>query len=281
MKEYIEVNLSIKPANNDTRELLIAKLYAKNFDSFMETEQGIKAYIEQGNFNITILESVFHELETIEITDFSYQNIKEQDWNKVWEENYYEPTLIGNQCIIRGSFHTDFPKAKYEIQIDPKMSFGTGHHSSTQLMVEQILKTDVNDKSILDLGCGTGILAILCEMKGATNILAIDNNDWAIENTVENTEKNNIKHVIIKKGDATDLKGKIFDIILANINRNTILNDISLYVKAMHQQSIIYLSGFFTEHLDAITESAEKAGLGFVDSSTKNNWAAAWYILKA
>jgi ribosomal protein L11 methyltransferase len=200
--------------------------------------------------------------------------IPDQNWNEAWEKNYFKPVVIGGECMIRAPFHTEFPNAKYEIIIEPNMAFGTGNHETTATIVESILQNDLTGKTILDMGCGTGILSILASMKGAKHITAIDIDKWSYEGTKENAKLNNIKNIDIFLGDAQLLNHQKFDLIFANIHKNVLLNDMEAYYKVLNQGGNLIMSGFYLEDIPDIKAKAESIGLtdnGFVE---KNTWVA-------
>jgi ribosomal protein L11 methyltransferase len=212
---------------------------------------------------------------------YSIDIIKPKNWNEEWEKNYFQPIVIGEQCLIKSSFHKTDLKAKYEIIIDPKMSFGTGHHETTSMMAEYILEIDIKDKTVMDMGTGTGILGILASMIGCTKIVGIDNDSWCYENAEENIEKNNINNFEMILGDAGMLKSypNTFDCFIANINRHILLADIKYYVKSMKNPSVLLLSGFYLEDLVDIEAECVKHGLKFIDKKIKKNWVCAKFEL--
>ena len=198
------------------------------------------------------------------------------NWNEEWEKNF-EPIDVDRKCHVRAPFH-EKTNAEYDIVIEPKMSFGTGHHETTHMMIQHILETDFNGKKTLDMGCGTAILAILAEMKGAEPIDAIDIDNWCYLNSIENAERNNCKHISVYEGDASLLAGKNYDIIIANINRNILLNDMEHYVNCLNANGTLFLSGFYTEDIPVITESCTKNGLSYVKQFERNNWVALKFV---
>jgi ribosomal protein L11 methyltransferase len=210
--------------------------------------------------------------------EFATEVVPVQNWNEEWEKNYFQPIILGNECVIRSSFHTGTPEVKYEILIDPKMSFGTGHHETTSLMLNELLKVDVAGKSFLDMGCGTAVLAILARMKGAMPVTAIDIDEWAYTNSLENISLNSVSEIKVLLGGAELLGSETFDIIQANINRNILLNDIQHYAKCMHVGSSLYMSGFYLEDIPVIREEAEQNGLTYVSFTEKNRWVAVHFV---
>ena len=275
---YIELNCDIKPFKKDFGEILIAKLSHYNFESFTENEQGIRAYIQADLFNNTLLE----DIKKIEIADtkieYKHSLIEDQNWNETWEKNYFEPILVSDRCLIKSTFHKNTPKVKHEILIDPKMSFGTGHHETTFLMLEEILSLDVQGKTILDMGCGTGILAILSSQRGAKEICAIDIDEWSFNNALENMTLNSIKNIKVHLGDKSLIGNKYFNIIYANINKNILIADIPSYAKHIHQGGKLLLSGFYEDDFDDINQIAIENGLQLIGQRTRNNWMMLKYL---
>jgi ribosomal protein L11 methyltransferase len=208
---------------------------------------------------------------------YSHQLIESQDWNAVWESNF-KPVIISDQVVIRASFHTNTPKVPYDIVIDPKMSFGTGHHSTTSLMVQSILETELEGKTVLDMGCGTSLLAILASKRNAIRVDAIDIDEWPYKNSLENIKVNNTKNISVFLGDANLLKGKTYDVILANINRNILLEDMKHYVACLPENGVLIMSGFYTEDLPYIQSEATNNGLKYISHKTDNNWVAVKFI---
>jgi len=272
--EYIEVAIKIPADKQEWFDILSAQLSEYDFESFVQSEEALLAYVKQSKFNSENLDAV------LSINSFQYQikNIPQQNWNKVWEENF-NPITVKDKVAIRAPFHASFDSYPYIITIEPKMSFGTGHHQTTQLMILQMLELDFNGKSVLDMGCGTGILAIFSSLLGADDILAVDIDEWAYENTLENIERNNIDNIGALCGDASVLCGK-FDIIIANINRNILLQDLSVYKSVAKAGSVLLLSGFYMSDHSTICNAAEKEGFQFQKLMEDNNWVSALFILR-
>ena len=271
--EYLEVRFYCKPAMN---EILIAWLGNAGFDMFEEIEDGLKAYIPSVEFNEKNFNEVIASIPDAENIPFERTLIKEQNWNSQWESNF-EPVTIADKVYIRAPFH---PTKNFETElvIEPKMSFGTGHHATTSMMAELMLSLNMEGKSVLDMGCGSGILAILAAKFNAINIVAIDNDDWAIENCLENSIRNNSSDIKIIKGESEILNGLSFDIILANINRNVLLADIPLYVESLNDNGMLLLSGFLSEDRSMIFNKASESGLQFQKEMTRLNWMAMQFI---
>lgn len=253
------------------RDILIAELSEIGFESFIEIENGIQAYIQAGMFSEELLRQISILNNPEFKVDIKINEIEEQNWNEVWEQNF-EPINVNNQCYIHAPFHNKKNEIKYNIEIEPKMSFGTGHHETTFLMIDELLKMDLNDKNVLDMGCGTGVLAILTEMKNAENILAIDIDEWAYNNTIENVNRNSCKKIEVLKGGAELLNGKKFDVVIANINRNVLLKDMENYAKSLSLNGEILLSGFFMSDKEILLEETKKYNLQLISSNQKNDW---------
>ena len=272
MKNYMVIDFAIEPAEPG-RDLLLASLDDLGFDSFEETAAGLKAYITQDRWSDDLVKQSFLYDSPDFHLSYSTDLLENKNWNEEWETNY-TPILIGDQVYVYAPFHPE-KKVKYPIQITPKMSFGTGHHQTTRLMARLMLEMDLKRKKVLDMGTGTGVLAILAEMMGANNIDAIDNFDWAVTNTEENAETNHCKFITAELGDAELLPGRSYAVILANINRNVLLEDISTYRRCLQANGELLLSGFYEEDFHLIRDEAEAAGLQYHKHITEDNWVAA------
>ncbi len=272
---YLEFNFKVAPVNLGS-EILIAELGQIGFESFVENDTGFLAYIPKQDYKDTALEEV--QLFNNPEFKISWKSkvIEQQNWNSQWEKNF-DPIKVDNRCIVRAPFH-EKEEVDYEIIIEPKMSFGTGHHETTHMMLQHILDIDFNNLSVLDMGCGTGILAILAEKRGAKTIDAIDIDNWCYLNSIENIERNNCTNITVFQGDANLLKTKKFDVIIANINRNILLQDIPTYVKCLTANGLLLLSGFYLKDLEMISQKCEAFGLKFEKKFKKNNWVAAKYV---
>ena len=267
---YTQISFKLTPDNQENREILVAMLSDVPFESFDESEDAVMGYIPGDSVEFEQINEIASYL------PFSVQHqkklIPDKNWNEVWEKNYFKPLLIGNRCLIRAPFHTDFEPAEFELVIEPKMAFGTGNHETTTLVAEQILDMDLTGKTVLDMGCGTGILGMLASMKGANRVTAIDIDNWSFESTVENAGLNNIQNLIAKHGDASLLGNENFDIIFANIHKNVIINDLPKYENVLKSGGKIYLSGFYTHDMPDVKEKAESVGLLEIKFQEKNNW---------
>jgi len=272
---YIGYHFTIEPKELGS-EILIAELGEKAFESFTETETGIDAFVQKDLWDDTILDDVYIlQSEEFKI-DYTYEEIEQVNWNEEWEKNF-EPIEVDGKCHVRAPFHPK-TEAEFDIVIEPKMSFGTGHHETTHMMIQHLLEIDVNGLKTLDMGCGTAILAILAEMKGAQPIDAIDIDNWCYLNSIENAERNNCKHISVYEGDASLLKDKKYDLIIANINRNILLNDMQSYVNCLNSGGTILFSGFYEEDIPFIDESCTEKGLTYVKKFQRNNWVSLKYV---
>ncbi len=274
--DYRKVTVTLHPFNQDSADIMIAMLGELGFESFVETETGFEGYIPNHLFKEALMDEVELPVEDVTFT-YTHELIPDQNWNKVWEENYFSPILIGNECLVRGPFHQKNSEVKYDILIEPKMSFGTGHHETTSMVLEYILKLALNGKKVLDMGCGTGILGILASMRGAAKVKGIDIDQWCYENSMENIAINSIENMSVEVGDASLLGSESFDVILANINRNILLADMHRYVSVLAPGGALIMSGFYSEDLPVIDETARKLNLSKISSKINNNWVAVAY----
>ena len=257
-------------------EILIAELGYAGFESFVETEEGVIAYIQKDEWNTDILNDIqILESDEFEIT-YTFEDIEQVNWNEEWEKNF-NPITVDDICTVRAPFH-EKPNTRYDIVIEPKMSFGTGHHETTHMMIQYILKNDFKNKSVLDMGCGTGVLAILAEMKGAKPIDAVDYDNWCYLNSIENVERNNCKYITVIEGDASVLKNRSYDIIIANINRNILLNDMAVYASCLNKNGMLLLSGFYNTDIPIIQQECEKHMLKFQEKLERNQWVSLKFL---
>jgi ribosomal protein L11 methyltransferase len=271
---YIEYNFTVSPKEPAT-EILIAELGAIGFESFVENENGVTGYIQKTEWKSSILNDVF----VLKSDEFSIQynqkEIKQTNWNAEWEKNF-QPIQVDDLVSIRAPFHEN-PNLQYDIVIEPKMSFGTGHHETTHMMVQHLLELDIENKKTLDMGCGTGILAIFAEMKGAKPTDAIDIDNWCFENSLENIRRNNCKHISVYEGDSLLLTNKKYDLIIANINRNILMKDIKVYANSLNEKGILLLSGFYHEDIPILDAEVSKYNLTLETVKKRNNWVALKY----
>ncbi|HEX7367185.1 MAG TPA: 50S ribosomal protein L11 methyltransferase [Pelobium sp.] len=275
--DYKELIFKINATETYHTDLLIAALADIDYETFEETQDGFKAYISAANFNDISIKSVLKNFTDIDCS-YTINDIEQKNWNEVWESNF-EPIEIENQVYVRATFHEPKPEFKYEIVIDPKMSFGTGHHQTTAMMMEYILATDVAAKNILDMGCGTAILAILASKLGAAFVTAIDYDPICYDSTLENASLNNIHNLKALCGSKEAIPNVKFDIILANINRNILLDQIERYAAVLVKGGLIFFSGFYEEpDLQMIKNEAQKYGISYVNHKKKEPWVAAKFI---
>lgn len=272
---YIGYEFRVSPLQPGV-EILIAELGYAGFESFVETDDGVVAYIQKEAWDTDILNDIqILDSDEFEIT-YTFEDIEQVNWNEEWEKNF-NPITVDDICTVRAPFH-DKPNTLYDIVIEPKMSFGTGHHETTHMMIQYILKTDFKNKSVLDMGCGTGVLAILAEMKGAKPIDAVDYDNWCYLNSIENVARNNCKHITVIEGDANVLKNKTYDIIIANINRNILLNDMAVYASCLNKNGMLLLSGFYSTDIPVIQQECDKYMLKFQEKLERNQWVSLKFL---
>ena len=274
--KYLEFTFHTTPCTEIVNDVLSAVLGEAGFESFVEQTDGIAAYIQKDLYNETVLKEVLANFPLPDTqVEYAYQEAEDKDWNEEWEKNFFQPIIIGHS-----TFHRDIPQAEYDIVINPQMAFGTGHHETTSLIIGELLDNDLQGKSLLDMGCGTSILAILARMRGAAPCTAVDIDEWCVRNSLENIELNGVDRISVFQGDASLLKDQgPFDVIIANINRNILLNDMKRYVSCMHPGSELYMSGFYVDDIPVIQAEAEHNGLRFVHYKEKNRWAAVKFVL--
>ncbi len=267
---YIKLSISIP--ETEQREILIAMLADNSFEGFEEAEDSFSAFIPENLFSEDQLNSLAAQIPFL----YTKEVVPPQNWNAKWEADF-EPVIVGDFCTVRASFHNMEVATKYEVVITPKMSFGTGHHATTQQMIEQMEGLDFTGKKVLDFGTGTGLLAILASKLGAERVVAIDNDDWSYENSIENVEVNGCINVDVALGSLEDVAQQKFNIILANINRHILLQ----YMQDLHYKldtnGQLLMSGLLVEDFDIINQAATQAGLVFVKKTTLNNWISILY----
>ena len=271
---YIEYNFTVTPKQPAT-EILIAELGSVGFESFVENEEGVTAYIQKNDWNASILDDIYVMSSNEFSITFNQNEVAQTNWNAEWEKNF-TAIQVDNTVSIRAPFHEN-PNLPYDIVIEPKLSFGTGHHETTHMMIQHLMTLDLQDKKVLDMGCGTGILAIFAEMKGAKPLDAIDIDNWCYVNSLENVARNNCKEITVYEGDASLLKDKKYDVIIANINRNILLNDMKTYASCLNENGVLLLSGFYKEDIPIIEEETTKYKLNLEQVIDRNNWVALKY----
>lgn len=277
--KYIEIEFTCKVIEDWQQDLLINDLAAIGFDTFEESDKGFNAFIPEPNFDLASLETLLTQLPVGTEISYIVKNIPQQNWNKVWEENF-QPLIVVDKCYVRATFHEsrvdDYP---LEIIIDPKMAFGTGHHQTTSLMMEYLLEEKMDSRLVLDMGCGTGILGILALKLGAKQVVAIDNDPVCCESTLENSKLNNVEKISVLLGDSTAIPKADYTLIIANINRNILLSQLEHYAKSLNQGGILLMSGFYEgEDLELLKVHAKSFGLEYLNCKVRDHWAAARFI---
>ena len=276
--QYIQVIFSFDAIETYQQDLLINDLAEIGFNTFEDTNNGFAAFIDAVHFNEQNLVDTIKESNPDLQYSYAVTEIAGENWNEEWEKNF-EPLIISDACYVRATFHTPKPQYTYEIVIDPKMAFGTGHHQTTTMMMEYILSTDVENATVLDMGCGTGILAILASMKGATTLVAIDNDEVCYESTKENSVLNKIENIKAVCGGKEAIQNLNYDIILANINRNILLDQIPVYAEVLKSRGHIFFSGFYeSPDLEMIKSACETFNINYQSHKKNGDWVAAHFI---
>ncbi|MBE6309844.1 MAG: 50S ribosomal protein L11 methyltransferase [Bacteroidales bacterium] len=277
MNDYIQVDFQQQPLNEIELDILDALLCDIGFESFVQNDKGVSAFIKHEHYNSEKISEVVDSYPFTCKFDWKSNFIEGKDWNEQWEKNFFKPMVIANKCVIHSSFHTDYPKMQYDVVIDPKMAFGTGHHSTTNLIVTELLSMNLDNQKILDMGTGTGILSIISVMHGAANAVGVEIDEAAFLNALENIELNDVKkHITIIRGDASCLDNYEdceFDIVLANINKNVILSDINHYARMLKKDGIMLLSGFYIEEVSMIKQAGIANSLEYLFVKEDNKWA--------
>lgn len=261
MNDYYQLTITLAPYSEDAADLLADLLAEVGFESFVPTDNGLEAYIAAKDYNADSIADVINAFEMCQV---SYQTtlVPGQDWNSEWERHYFQPIVIGGECVVHSSFHTDVPQARYDIVIDPRMAFGTGHHATTSLILNALLGMELEGKSMIDMGTGTGILAILGAMRGAQPVTGIEIDQCAYDNAVDNIALNGHSEIRLIHGDASALEAvEAADLFVANINRNVITADLHLYVQRLKQGGTMLLSGFYDHDVEVIMQTAAPLGL--------------------
>ena len=298
--KYYEFTFSTNPRSEAIEDVLADVLAGAGFESFVRTgeldlrsvpgsdnpeapefaaaaeeEQQFKAYIQVKEYDAETLREAVENFPLPGVSiSYEKREAEDKDWNEVWEQNYFQPLVVGTRCVVAGTFHKDVPEADYRITINPQMSFGTGHHATTYQMLERLLDEPLAGKRVLDMGCGTGILAILARMRGASECVAIDVDEWCVKNTEENIALNSVDNIRVVLGDASALAAeKPFDVIIANINRNILLQDLPRYAERLAPGGIVLMSGFYEKDVPLLREAAERLGLAFEDGRERDGWA--------
>ncbi len=276
MKEFLEIDFKVQPP--EAVEMLIAMLDNEGYDSFQETDYGLKAYILEKDFSQQHLDELYLLNHPEYSISYTIDRLENKNWNEEWETNY-SPIEVDDRLYIRAPFHPKASGYPLQLVIVPKMSFGTGHHQTTRLMARLLLNLDLKGKKVLDMGTGTGILAVLCEKLGAASVDAIDNFEWAAENTRENAALNGCTRINPEHGDALLLNGRSYDMVVANINRNVLLEDIKFYRKTLGKGGLLLLSGFFEDDLDLIQQEVAHKGGKLVSTEKEDRWMACQFLI--
>lgn len=275
MNDYTEVRLDLSPCSEIHTDILAAMLAEAGYESFVPDTTGVTAYIRKEDFDASVLDGIIREFPMETAITTKHTVVEGQDWNAEWEKNYFKPIVIDDKCAIHSSFHKDVPACRYDILIDPKMAFGTGHHATTTLILRRLLDMNLEGLKMVDMGTGTGILAILADMRGASHVDAVEIDEFAYENAIENLRLNNTRHVTLHHGDASKLAViRDVDVFLANINRNIITADLAAYADTLSPGASVILSGFYEEDIPIIMRVAEELGLTYSDHTVLDRWTS-------
>ncbi|WP_301060063.1 50S ribosomal protein L11 methyltransferase [uncultured Muribaculum sp.] len=274
MNDYTEVRIDMSPCNETMTDVMAALLCEHGYESFVPDENGMTAYIKLEDFDKKVLDEVTAELPFDTSVTVKCETVEGRDWNQEWEKNYFKPITVDGKCVIHSSFHTDIPSMPYDIVIDPKMAFGTGHHQTTTLIILRLLELPLEGSSVIDMGTGTGILAILAAMRGAGPVTAIEIDEFAHVNAVENVSLNHHPEINVVLGDASALAGvEPVDLFLANINRNIIVGDLQVYASRLKEGGTMLLSGFYEDDIAIVLDEARKHGLEYVGHTVLERWS--------
>lgn len=279
--QYTRVKFTCNPSSEAVTDVLAAMLAEIGFDAFMEAESVMEAYIPTDMLSVDKIDAVLTEFPMEVNITYAMEQMEEKNWNEEWEKNYFQPISITEELLVYSSFHRPEGSYRYRIVIDPKMSFGTGHHETTRLMLEELLAMNLTGKKVLDMGCGTAVLAILASMKGASPVTAIDIDEWAYRNALENVQLNKIPNIRVEQGGAELLDGEeTYDLVLANINRNVLLDDMGAYARVLNKGGYLVISGFYQEDIPLLRDKAEEVGLIYQHMAHKQEWAAVSFCRK-
>ena len=274
MNDYTEVRIDMSPCNETMTDVMAALLCEHGYESFVPDESGMTAYIKLEDLDKKVLDEVTAELPFDTSVTVKCETVEGRDWNQEWEKNYFKPITVDGKCVIHSSFHTDIPSMPYDIVIDPKMAFGTGHHQTTTLIIRRLLELPLEGSSVIDMGTGTGILAILAAMRGAGPVTAIEIDEFAHVNAVENVSLNRHPEINVVLGDASALAGvEPVDLFLANINRNIIVGDLQVYASRLKEGGTMLLSGFYEDDIAIVLDEARKHGLEYVGHTVLERWS--------
>jgi len=272
---YLGYEFMVEPSQPGT-EILMAQLAEIGFESFVETDEGLSAYIQKENWDPHLLQDI-QILNSDEFRiSYDFKEIEQVNWNETWESSF-NPILVDDTVTVRAPFHKQ-ATTTYDLIIEPKMSFGTGHHETTHMMIQFLLRNDLENKTVLDMGCGTGVLAILAEKLGASAVDALDIDAWCYSNSLENVERNACDKITVKQGDVSLLQERVYDVIIANINRNILLQDLHKYVESLNDNGMLFLSGFYTDDIPEIMAACEAQLLKFNEIIERGQWVALKFI---
>ncbi len=275
MNDYVEVRLEVTPCDENHTDLLAALLCEHDYESFVPDATGLTAYVKKELFDENIFRGIIARFPFDATVDVKWETVEGRDWNAEWEKNYFKPIIVDGKCVIHSSFHTDIPVMPYDIVIDPKMAFGTGHHQTTSLIISRLLGMELRGRRVIDMGTGTGILAILCAMRGASHVDAVEIDEFAHANAVENVALNFHPEINVILGDATVLDSLLpADLLIANINRNIITADIAAYSRVLKPSGTMLLSGFYEDDIPSIRESAGSCGMRYADYTERDRWVS-------
>ena len=279
--KYIEVTFTVTPINETACDIVAALMAELGFESFVAFDNGTIGYVPISLYDEKSVAEVLADFPMPDtVVAFTSREMEDKNWNEEWEKNFFEPIVVDNRCVIHSTFHKDYPEALYDIIINPQMAFGTGHHQTTRLIISYLLDVNLEGKTVLDMGCGTSILAILASMRGAKALTAIDIDEWCVNNSIDNFALNHIDNIKVFQGDASSLASEgPFDIIIANINRNILLADMQYYVARMNEGAEIYFSGFYESDLPMIQAEAERLGLRYLSHRVEKEWTATQFVL--
>lgn len=278
--QYLQLQFKLAPNTEVISDILSAMLGEIGFESFLQNEIGLEAYVPKEKFSSQKVDQLISKFPMEVNITYSFEEIEDKNWNEEWEKNYFQPVTIGKQLCIHSSFHHVDGQYEHRILIDPKMSFGTGHHQTTELMIRTVLEMNLQGKSLLDMGCGTAVLAILASQKGADPITAIDIDEWAYQNSTENVKLNDVNNVRLMQGGAELLGDETYDVILANINRNILLRDIPLYKQVLNANGLLVVSGFYREDISSIRQVCETVGLTYLHFVELDQWVAVTFCFQ-
>ncbi len=279
--DYIKSIFKVSSNEDFVKDVLSAELAEIGYESFETETDNLIAYCPINQFDKENVLNLLQEFPFETSISVAHEEMKAQNWNEEWEKNFFSPIIVENRCVIHSSFHTEIPQLEYNILIDPRMSFGTGHHSTTSLMIASMLEMNMQNKNMLDMGCGTAVLAILAKKMGAKSVVGIDIDEWAYKNALDNIQLNDCQEIDIRLGGVEQLtENDSFDVIFANINRNILLNDMEKYVNVLTTNGHLFMSGFYENDIEMIRQKAETLGLQFVSYKEKSTWVAVQFEKK-